>query len=209
MFWPAVFGGSVDKGEVRLFSLPVRLGGLGVRDPVDSAGLSFVASREGSVCLVDAIKGRTTFSLADNLDALAASRNFFRSSCFDIDKEVLSSVLDSMENMKARVVRRAVDWKTGGWLTAAPLSSQHFDLSPVEFRDALSMRCKRCLVQIPPVCNGCGGMFSIQHALDCRFGGLVITCHNEIRDSLGDMCRLAYSDARNLLFGMSTSQAGL
>ena len=37
VFWLAVFGRSVDKGEVRLFSLPIRLGGLGVRDPVDSA----------------------------------------------------------------------------------------------------------------------------------------------------------------------------
>ena len=71
---------------------------------------------------------------------------------------VLSLVLDSMENMKTRVVRRAVDWKTGCWLTATPLSTQHFDLSPVEFRNALSMRYNRGLVQIPPVCDGCGGM---------------------------------------------------
>ena len=92
------------------------------------------------------------------------------------------------------MIQRSVDWKTGAWLTAIPLSNQHFDLSPVEFRDALSPRYKRGLVQLPPVCDGCGGMFSIQHALDCRTGGLVIRRHNEIRDSLGDMCSLVYSD---------------
>ncbi len=32
-FWPALFEGSVDE---RLFSLPTRLGGLGLRDPLES-----------------------------------------------------------------------------------------------------------------------------------------------------------------------------
>ena len=36
-FWPALFDGSVDENEVKLFSLPARMGGLGVRDPVESA----------------------------------------------------------------------------------------------------------------------------------------------------------------------------
>ena len=33
-FWPSLFGGSISEKEADLFSLPTRLGGMGVRDPV-------------------------------------------------------------------------------------------------------------------------------------------------------------------------------
>ena len=36
--------------------------------------------------------------------------------------------------------------------------------------------------------------FSIEHALDCRFGGLVSRRHNEIRDVIGDLASLVWSD---------------
>ena len=65
---------------------------------MDSAERSFTASREGSVCLRDAIEGRTVFSLSDHLDALAASRDFLRNSWMDKDKEVLNLVSDGGES---------------------------------------------------------------------------------------------------------------
>ena len=53
------------------------------------------------------------------------------------------------------------------------MASLHFDLSPLEFRDALSLRYGRPMVRMPPVCDGCGVTSS------------VIRRHNEILDSLG------------------------
>ena len=35
--------------------------------------------------------------------------------------------------------------------------------------------------------------FSIEHALDCRFGGLVTRRHNEVRDALGDLASLVWA----------------
>ena len=45
-FWPAVFLGSTSATEMSLFSLPTisMHGGLGVRNPVDSAPLLYTAS---------------------------------------------------------------------------------------------------------------------------------------------------------------------
>ena len=40
---------------------------------------------------------------------------------------------------------------------------------------------------LPPRCDGCGTTSTLQHALDCRKGGLIIQRHNEIRDCLGDI----------------------
>ena len=34
----------------------------------------------------------------------------------------------------------------------------------------------------------------MEHALDCRIGGLVIQRHNEIRDALGDLASIAYKE---------------
>ena len=75
-----------------------------------------------------------------------------------------------------------------------PLAQYHFDLSPQQFRDALSLRYNRSLMLMPPTCDGCGAAFTLSHALDCRKGGLVVRRHNEICDALGDLACLAYKD---------------
>ena len=47
-------------------------------------------------------------------------------------------------------------------------------LSPSEFRDALAIRYHQPLSKVPADCDGCGAEFTLQHALDCRKGGLII-----------------------------------
>ena len=44
---------------------------------------------------------------------------------------------------------------------------------------------------MPPTCDRCGAAFSLSHALDCRKGGLVVRCHNEISEALRDLACLA------------------
>ena len=90
----------------------------------------------------------------------------------------------------------SVDGKTSAWLAVLPLCTHHFDLSATEFRDALAMRYQRPLLRMPATCDGCGAAFNLEHALDCRKGGLVIQRHNEIRDALGDLASIAF---RNVL----------
>ena len=72
-----------------------------------------------------------------------------------------------MDRLTARVVRRSIDWKTSGWLIVLSLASQHFDSSPVEYQDALSLRYKRPMVRMTLTCDGCGEISSVQHALGC------------------------------------------
>ena len=47
---------------------------------------------------------------------------------------------------------------------------------------------------MPKSCDGCGAEFSIEHALDCRFGGLVSRRHNEIHDVIGDLASLVWGN---------------
>ena len=46
------------------------------------------------------------------------------------------------------------------------------------------MRYGITLPDLPDVCDGCEACFTLQHALGCKKGGLVIFRHNEIRDEL-------------------------
>ena len=84
--------------------------------------------------------------------------------------------------------------KIGGWLSCIPLKCLNLDLSPLEFRDGLALRYGRTPVLLPAVCDGCGEGYSVEHALSCRIGGLIIRRHNEVRDVLGDLMELAWGN---------------
>ena len=48
------------------------------------------------------------------------------------------------------------------------------------------------MLNFPGSCDGCGATFTVDHALDCRFGGLVTRWHNEVRDAFGDLSSLVW-----------------
>ena len=95
--------------------------------------------------------------------------------------------------MQQRAILRAKDSNISSWLSVLPLARNQFDLSAQEFRDGLALRYKKPLLSLPSVCDGCGAPFSIEHALDCRFGGLVTRRHNEVRDAFGDLASLVWA----------------
>jgi len=41
-------------------------------------------------------------------------------------------------------------------------------------------------MNLPPYCDGCGTVFSLEYALDCRVGSLVGQQHHELCDAIGD-----------------------
>ena len=102
--------------------------------------------------------------------------------------------MQSFDDDRKRAIQRAVDGKTSMWLTVMPVAHHHFDLSSIEFRDALALRYHRPLLNMPAFCDGCGSQSSMEHALDCSIGDLVIQRHNEIRDALGDLASIAYKE---------------
>ena len=93
-----------------------------------------------------------------------------------------------------RAILHAKDQSISVWLSALPLVKNHFDLAAQEFSDPLTLRYKKCFSQMPKSCDGYGAEFSIEHALDCRFGGLISHCHNEIHDTIGDLASLVWGN---------------
>ena len=71
-------------------------------------------------------------------------------------------------------------------------------VSSSEFRDARMLRYARVPSNLSTSCDGCSESkkFDVNHALDCKKGGLVTIRHNEIRDELRDLLAHVFSPSR-------------
>ena len=150
-------------------------------------------SRTGTRNIVDAIKGKMEFSLPDHNVLMSDALANMHTTLQQLHEVILHTTLaNSVLNAKTRrAIQRAVEGKTSSWL---PLAHHHFDLSATEFRDALLLRYNRPLLKLPANCDGCGAATSLEHALDCKKGGLITQRHNEVRDVIGDLASLVYKE---------------
>ena len=170
-----------------MFFLPARMGGLGICDPIELCDVDFGSSLAGVTVVSAAIDGTTEFDWSEHLASLHAASVSRRESVNSWYEERLHLILDQFPEARQCTIKRAVGSGISHWLTTFPLECYHFDLAPIEFRDALALRYLRTPPGLPSRCDGCGESFSLQHGLDCPKGGLIIRRHNKIRDCLGDM----------------------
>ena len=117
-----------------------------------------------------------------------------------VRKEKDDDLKGKLEELKVSLLvrtRRAVDLAcekgASSWLTAIPLKDMNVDLSKLEFRDALRLRYDRPIPDSPSVCV-CGCSFTMDHAMICQGGGLVIQRHNEIRDLEAELLNMVCYD---------------
>ena len=77
-----------------------------------------------------------------------------------------------------------------------PLAAHQFDLTCKEFCDALALRYKKPLLNLPPYCDDCGAVSRVEHALDCQVGGLVSQQYIKVHDAIGDLASLAWGQVQ-------------
>ena len=192
-FLPAMFGVEVSATERRLFALPLRLDGLGICNPVSLAFHLFTSSVHGTEHLVKSIVGFETFELDSHFDCVSSNKLSYRLKLGVNFDEEFSQLLPLFDSKQQRAISCAKDGNVSAWLSVLPLARSQFDLSAQEFRDGLALRYRKPLLSLSSVCDGCGAPLSIEHALDCRFRGLVTRRHNEVRDAFGDLASLVWS----------------
>ena len=148
-------------------------------NPSESAESDYSASIRMSAPLVDKITAQS-HETSDDADV--------RSLVHAVRKEKDDDLKGKLEELKVSLpvrTQRAVDLacEKGAFscLTAIPLKDMNFDLSKREFRDALRLRYDWPIPDSPSVCV-CGCSFTMDHAMICQRGGLIIQRHDEIRD---------------------------
>jgi hypothetical protein len=104
-------------------------------------------------------------------------------------------LINNKSNKLGRTTHRTIQQgrKSGAWLSVLPSTINGTELSAQEFRDTLSMQYGEAPSNLPLRCDGCDAHFTLQHALGCRTGALVIFCHNEIKDKVVHIAIKAYS----------------
>jgi hypothetical protein len=84
---------------------------------------------------------------------------------------------------------------TGAWLTATPNTLNGTELSVDEFRDCIRMRFGLTPSSLPHRCEGCRQRFSVDHAMTCKKGGLVMLRHNDVAAEWHHLCAQALTPA--------------
>ena len=81
----------------------------------------------------------------------------------------------------------------GCWLTVVPNRLNDTILSAEEWRDNVRLRYNFKPMEMPDLCDGCGAKLTVEHALQCKVGGLVHMRHNDLMHTFGFICGQAFS----------------
>ena len=79
----------------------------------------------------------------------------------------------------------------GAWLSRLPTRFEGNQVTAEEWHDNLSLRYALRPTGLPQQCDGCGSNFSVEHALNCKKGGLVTWRHNDAMYEWADLCKRA------------------
>ena len=105
-------------------------------------------------------------------------------------KDSLKLILNGAPAELKLALQAATEKGASSWVTAAPSFDHGTVLHKGEFTDAIYIRYGWPLLNLPTTC-ACGASFDVQHALDCKLGGLRTIQHNEVRDVLAQCMREA------------------
>lgn len=186
-FIPSITGRPACSDELRsVMSLPCRLGGLGICNPVRRAAAEHSLSQRVCRSVVDMIRAqRESSGATDNLEeALARQKNTIAEVKKEQRVRLQSSAGDICADLPAplqRAVRLAQEPGASTWLSARPVQEHGFALHKGAFRDAMALRYGWEPKTLPSHC-ACGDHFTVSHALSCAKGGFVALRHNEVRD---------------------------
>ncbi len=172
-----------------LLALSPRQAGLGVASPQLTATTSHESSVKSTGHLANSIKA------GDPLDATAyaeiASKN--RRECRQVrvkaEVAILEGLCAGMRPAAARRLQRSRE--TGSWITATPDRLNGTELSAEEFRDSLRLRFGLLPSFLPHRCDGCNERFTVEHAMSCKKGGLVVMRHNDVAAEWHHLCAQA------------------
>ena len=188
---PALFGCEITGEERKVLSLPVREGGLGVRQVASSANSSYNVSSKVTAPLIKQIMLRA--------DELPSADDVKEAKCTAIleyktqQAEANNHIKTSQSPRTQRNLEQLSAPGASSWLGALPLESHGFNLTKSEFHDALAMRYNRQIKNLPEKCP-CGEVFDVTHALNCHLGGFINVRHNKIRDFDGSLLKTILND---------------
>ena len=141
-FIPAIVGREVSKLQRDLLALPVRYGGLGIANPVQTADREYETSRKVTESLTDLIKQQDITLKRYNRKSVNTCIAKLKEEKEEMLKQRLVMIigqLESLDKRSAKALRLAQEKGCGAWLTALPLASMGYVLTSKSSETALNL----------------------------------------------------------------------
>ena len=192
---PSIIGRKVTDLERAVISLPVRMGGLGIQNPIQTADTEFRNSVFVTTNLTALIKRQETDLSNYNRDTIKLSMSQVKAE----KEEALLGQLSDLKGLVTEKMNRSIDLAcekgSGAWLSALPLQSLGYTLNKQEFRDSICLRYGWRIPNTPFHC-GCKEKNSVDHTLNCKLGGYVTMRHNNVRDFEANLLKEVCKDVK-------------
>jgi len=191
VFIPALLRREINDLERDLFSLPARMGGMGICKPTEQCISSHNNSNYVCAPLVRLVQRQELeFDPSELYVEVKKLRGDVDDENDSRSKARLGLVLENAPPELKLALKAATEKGASSWVTAAPSYDHGTVLHKGEFTDAVYIRYGWEMLNLPSTC-ACGTAFNIQHALDCKLGGLRTIQHNEVRDVVAQCMREA------------------
>jgi hypothetical protein len=172
-----------------LLALSPRQAGLGVPSPRVTAESSYQSSVKSTGHLANSLKTGAPLDATDYAAVASQNRRECRKARVKAEVAVLEGLCAGLRPAAARRLRRSRE--TGTWITATPDKLNGTELSAEEFRDSLRLRFGLLPSFLPQRCDGCNERFTVEHAMSCKKGGLVLQRHDDVAAEWHHLCAQA------------------
>lgn len=179
-FIPALLGVETVDADLRtLIAGGLKQGGLGIRNPVDSAPALYEISRLACSKLTESLVHGQPFNLAEHRSKVKLAAKTGRTDRVEHERGFAEARASSKGVRKQWRLKRAQ--AAGIWLSVVPNRLNGTELTADEFRDNIRLRYNLQPLDMPEKCDGCGETMTVEHALQCKVGGLVhIMRHDDV-----------------------------
>jgi hypothetical protein len=192
---PAFLGGREVSDDMRkVYDLPSRLGGQGIRNLVEDAAFECENSMLITEQLTDAIfHQHSQLNIDEERQAGAKAEVSSRKSARI--KAVQDELKALLSEDKMKLIDLSAEKGASIWLTSLPLKKYGFRINKQQFDDALCMRYNARLKDVPRNC-ACGKEYSINHCLTCKNGCFINIRHNAVRDTTHELMEEVCKDVQ-------------
>ena len=193
-FIPALFGDEISDNERDIISLPVKLGGLGIRKVGNNSNHAYETSQKITkpLCKQIHVQSEELPNVTEVKNAKTKAVDTHKAR----EKVIHDSIIEVQNPRMKRTLGQLSEQGASSWLGALPIESLGLNLNKGEFQDALAIRYNRTIKNLPSNCP-CGASFTVTHALNCHLGGFVNARHDIIRDEECKLLKAVCNDVQS------------
>ena len=177
------------------FSLPPRLGGLGLNILSEVSDIYYQNSRNITEVLVNRIVNQYNSEIPREEMNTTKIKTKIKEDKHKREEDKLQYVQENLDVEKKKILEATNEKGSSNWLTSLPIKEHDFYLSKQMFWDSIMLRYGITLSRLPAKCV-CGTSFTIEHALTCKKGGFINIRHNNLRDFTAELLSEVCNDVR-------------